>query len=93
MLTVQEYDAEDDWDNVTRMWLVLKAAPLESNPGFSLRQEDPEIYNDGGEDDRDDWLCRRVWPHLQMPAREVRSQSSQPSVQVHSSPKSETRPT
>ena len=82
MLTVQEYDAEDNWGNVTQMLLALKVAPLESNPGFSLRQEDLEIYSEGGEDDGDGWVCCRAWPHLQMPAREVRPQSSQPSLQI-----------
>ena len=53
ILAVQEYDAEDSGGNVTKMWYVLKVEPLESNPGFSLRQEDPEVYSDGGEDDRD----------------------------------------
>ena len=40
MLVVQEYDTEDNEGNITRMWYVLKVAPLESNPGFSLRPED-----------------------------------------------------
>ena len=71
MLAVQEYDAEDSEGNVTRMWYVLKVAPLESNPGFSLRQEDPEVFSDGGEDDRDGWVCRRAWLHIQMPSRPV----------------------
>ena len=86
MLRVHEYDAEDDQGNVTQMWSVLKVAPFESNPGFSLRQEDLEIYSDGGEDDGDDWVCCRAWPHLQMPARKVRPKSSQPSAQVPTLP-------
>ena len=48
MLAVQEYDAEDSEGNVTRMWYILKVVPLESNTGFSLRQEDPEVYSNGG---------------------------------------------
>ena len=31
-------------------------------------------------------MCHRAWPHLQMPAREVRPQSSQPSAQVPTLP-------
>ena len=64
MLAVQEYDAEGSEGNVTRMWYVLKVKPLESNPGFSLRQEDPEVYSDGGEDDSDGWVCRRALPNI-----------------------------
>ena len=86
MLAVQEYAAEDNEGNVTRMWYNLKVAPLESNPGFSLRQEDPEVYSDGGEDDGDGWICRRAWPHIQMPSRPARSQASQPRVEVPTLP-------
>ena len=43
MLTVQEYDAEDDRHNVTQMWSVLKVAPLESNPGLSLGRRTPKF--------------------------------------------------
>ena len=71
------------------MWSVLKVAPLESNPGFSLRQEDPEVFSDGAEDDRDGWACRRAWPHIQMPskpARPARTQASQPRVEVPTRP-------
>ena len=82
MLTVQEYDAEDDQGNITHMWSVLKVVPLESNPGFSLRQEDPEVYSDGREDDVDGWVCCRAWPHIQMPSRPGRPQASQSSVEV-----------
>ena len=86
MLAVQEYDTEDSEGNVTRMWYVLKVAPLESNLGFSLRQEDPEVFSDGGEDDRDGWVCRRAWPHIQMPSRPARPQASQPRIEVPTFP-------
>ena len=68
------------------MWYVLKVAPLESNPGFSLKQEDPEVFSDGGEDDRDGWVCRRAWPHIQMPSMPARPQTSQPRVEVPTVP-------
>lgn len=86
MLAVQEYDAEDNEGNVTKMWYILKVEPLESNQGFSLRQEDPEVYSDGGEDDKDDWVCRRAWPHIQMPSKPARPQASQARVKVPTLP-------
>ena len=86
MLTVKGYDAEDDQGNITHMWSVVKVAPLESNLGFSLRQEDPEVYSDSGEDDVDGWVCHRAWPHLQMPSRPGRPQASQPSVEIPTLP-------
>ena len=93
MLAVWEYDAEDNEGNVTRMWYILKVAPLESNPGFSLRQEDPEVYSDGGEDDKDGWVHRRAWSHIQMPSRPTRSQASQVRVEVpHTSSESKEGP-
>ena len=86
MLAVQEYAADDSEGNITRMWSVLKVPPLESNPGFSLRQEDPEVFSDGGEDDRDGWFCRRAWPHIQMPSRPAWPQAIQPRVEVPTLP-------
>ena len=86
MLSMQEYDAEDGEGNITRVWSVLKVGPLESNPGFSLRQEDPEVYSDGGEDDGDGWVCRRAWPHIQMLPRPARPQASQVRVEVPTLP-------
>ena len=86
MLTVQEYDAEDDQGNINHMWSVVKVAPLESNLGFSLQQEDPELYSNSGKDDVDGWVCHRAWPHLQMPSRPGRPQTSQPSVKIPTLP-------
>ena len=78
--------AEDNIGNVTRMWYILKVTPLKSNPGFSLRQEDPEVYSDGGEDGGDGLVCRRAWPHIQMPSRPARPQASQLRVEVPTLP-------
>ena len=86
MLSVQEYNAEDGEGNITRMWSVLKVRLLESNPGFSLRQEDPEVYSDGGEDNGDGWVCRRAWLHIQIMSRPVRPQASQVRVEVPTLP-------
>ena len=86
MLAVKEYDAEDNKGNVTRMWYIFKVGLLESNPGFSLRQEDSEVYSDGGEDDRDGWVFRRAWPHIQMPSRPARPQASQTMAEVPTLP-------
>ena len=86
MLAVQKYDAEDNEGNITRMWSVLKVGLLESNPGFSLRKEDLEVYSDGREDDGDGWVGRRAWPHIQMPSRPDRPQASQSRVEAPSLP-------
>ena len=42
-------------------------APLESHAGYRLEMEDPDVFSDGGEDDKDGWVCPRVWPHLPIP--------------------------
>ena len=73
---MQEYDTEDAHGNVVRAFYILRVAPLQSNPGFSLAREDPEVYSDGGEDDKDGWHLNRAWPQIQLPSRPQRPSSS-----------------
>ena len=36
-------------------------------PYNRLDTEDPDVFSDGGEDDKDGWVCPRVWPQIPIP--------------------------
>ena len=39
-------------------------APLESHAGYRLETEDPDIFSDGGDDDKDGWVCPQAWSQI-----------------------------
>ena len=64
---VEEADIEDDAGNVIKEVYVQPVVPLEFHVGYRLGSEDPEIFSDGGKDDRDGWVCPRMWPQVPIP--------------------------
>ena len=68
LFLVEEADVEDEQGNITKEIFVLLMAPLESHAGYRLEMEDPDVFSDGGEDDKDGW----VWPHLPIPVHRKR---------------------
>ena len=67
MFLVEEADAEDVDGNITKELYVLHVAPLESHTGYRLDAEDPDVFLDESKDDRDGWVCPRVWPQIPIP--------------------------
>ena len=67
VLLVEEADVEDAEGNVSKELYVLPVTPLESHAGYKLEAEDPDIFSDGGEDDKEGWVCPRVWPQIPIP--------------------------
>ena len=67
LLLVEEANVEDEQGNITKQIFVLPMAPLESHAGYRLETEVPDVFSDGAEDDKDGWVCPRVWLHLPIP--------------------------
>ena len=44
---------------------VQPVEPLDA--GYRLASEDPAIFSDGGEDNRDGWVCTRAWTQVSIP--------------------------
>ena len=75
---VEEADIEDDAGNVIEEVYVQPVAPLEFHTGYRLASEDPEMFSDGGEDDKDGWVCPRVWPQVPIPMYRPGPRTSRP---------------
>ena len=67
LFSVEETDVEDTDGNITKELYLLCVTPLESHAGYRLDAEDPDVFLDGGEDDKDGWVCPRVWPQISIP--------------------------
>ena len=59
---VEEANVEDEQGNISKEIYVLPVAPIESHAGYRLETEDPDIFSDGGDDDKDGWVCPWAWP-------------------------------
>ena len=79
-LSVEETDVEDDAGKILKEVYVQPVAPLEFHAGYRLASEDPAIFSDGGEDDRDGWICHRVWPQVPIPMRAPSSSTRRPAT-------------
>ena len=79
-LSVEETDVEDDAGKILKEVYVQPVAPLEFHAGYRLASEDPAIFSDGGEDDRDGWICRRVWPQVPILMRAPSSSTRRPAT-------------
>ena len=77
---MEETDVEDDVGEVLKEVYVQPVAPLEFHAGYRLVSEDPAIFSDGGEDDGDGWICRRVWPQVPIPVCAPPSSISRPAT-------------
>ena len=78
--SVEETDVEDDAGEILKEVYIQPVAPLEFHAGYRLASEDPAIFSDGGEDDRDGWVCPRVWPQVPIPVRAAPSSTSRPAT-------------
>ena len=67
MFLVEEADVEDEQGNISKEIYVLPVALLESYAGYRLETEDPDIFSDGGDDDKDGWVCPQAWPQISIP--------------------------
>ena len=67
VLLVEEADVEDAEGNVSKELYMLPVTSLESHAGYRLEAEDPDIFSDGGEDDKEGCVCPRVWPQVPIP--------------------------
>ena len=72
LFSVKEANIEDADGNITKELYVLHVTPLESHAGYRLDAEDPDIFLDGGEDDKNGWVCPRVWPQIPIPLHRKR---------------------
>ena len=72
LFSVKEADVEDADGNITKELHVLHVTPLESHAKYRLHAEDPDIFSDGGEDDKDGWVSPRVWPQIPIPLHRKR---------------------
>ena len=72
LLLVDEADVENEQGNITKEIFVLPVAPLESHAGYRLEMEDLDVFLDGGEDDKDGWVCLWVWLHIPIPVHRKR---------------------
>ena len=77
---VEETDVEDATGEILKEVYVQPVAPLEFHAGYRLATEDPAIFSDGGEDDRDGWVCPRVWPQVPIPTRAPLPSTSRPAA-------------
>ena len=60
IISVEETDVEDDAGNIMKEVYVQPVEPLVFHAGYRLASEDPAIFFDGGEDNRDGWVCTRA---------------------------------
>ena len=67
MFSVEEANIEDADGNITKELYVLCVTPLESHAGYRLDAEYPDIFLDGGKDNKDRSVCPRVWPQIPIP--------------------------
>ena len=55
---------------------------MEFHAGYRLASEDPAIFSDGCKDDKDGWVCSRVWPQVPIPVRRLAPSTSRPSTSL-----------
>ena len=67
MFLVEEADVEDKQENISKEIYVLPVVLLESRAGYRLETEDPDVFSDGGDDNKDGWVCPRPWPQISIP--------------------------
>ena len=79
-LSVEETDVEDNAGEILKEVYIQPVAPLEFHAGYRLVSEDPAIFSDGGEDDRDGWICHRAWPQVPIPMRAPSSSTRRPAT-------------
>ena len=72
VLSVEEADVEDPEGNVSKELYVLPVTPLESHAVYRLETEDLDIFSDGSDDDKEGWICPRVWPQIPIPVHRQR---------------------
>ena len=80
--SAEEADVEDEAGNIIKEVYVQPVAPLEFHAGYRLASEDPAIFSDGGEDDKDGWVCPRVWPQVPIPVCRLAPSTSRPSTSL-----------
>ena len=73
---------EDEAGNIIKEVYVQPVAPLEFHAGYRLASEDPAIFSDGGKDDKDGWVCPRVWPQVPIPVCRLAPSTSRPSTSL-----------
>ena len=79
---VEEADIKDDARNVIKEVYVQPVVPLEFHARYRLASEDPEMFSDGGEDDKDGWVCPREWPQVPIPVCRPAPRPSRPSTSL-----------
>ena len=82
IISVEETDVEDDTGNVLKEVYIQPIEPLEFQAGYRLASEDPAIFSDGGEDDRDGWVCSRPWPQVPIPTHKPTPSTSRSSTSL-----------
>ena len=64
---VEEANVEDEQGNISKEIYVLPVVLLESHAGYRLETEVPDIFSDGGDDEKDGWFCPWAWPQISIP--------------------------
>ena len=82
IISVKETDVEDDAGNIMKEVYIQPIEPLEFHAGYRLASEDPAIFSDGGEDDRDGWVCTRAWPQVPIPTHKPTPSTSRSSTSL-----------
>ena len=82
IISVKETDVEDDTGNIMKEVYVQPVEPLEFHAEYRLASEDPAIFSDGGEDDRDGWVCTRAWPQMPIPTHKPTTSTNRPSTSL-----------